>query len=188
MDLGTCEGCMRLRKNDDEARSFCDWPPADPEAASPYVVRLSQLFELGLSIECESGVRYITQTTGHRCQQRWTEGVFVPLGEFSRDATTRLNAHFLAPPHNGWGCQEGFRDVDADFIDRALTDWHLDTWMKVDGSRCAESDEAWVRVLVRHRGGGYPLFSRFTDDHWEHDVGEDGPFQVRGVLTWPNSD
>ncbi|MEU6037720.1 DUF6210 family protein [Actinomadura sp. NPDC047616] len=119
-------------------------------------------------VEAPTGVFYQQQYGGTACRQGQVEGYLVPV--YGLDALNALRTlferHFRGAGtwNHSWSAQE--RDRLRDGVE-GVTFWACDGWteeprsLKLDESRMAEADEAWIPVLT-----------------------PDGP----GVLLWFNSD
>ena len=124
---------------------------------------------LGLIFEYPSGVYYTNQTGGYACHHPVQEGAFIVLDN-SRGLNYKLEDYFTA---DKWGghCYSGIDVETADFIDDFLEGIY--DLLRVDRSRLAECEEAWIFVIVQ----------RDEEPHYpEWSIGG------RGVLTWNNSD
>ncbi|GAA4056435.1 DUF6210 family protein [Actinomadura miaoliensis] len=119
-------------------------------------------------VEAPTGVFYQQQYGGTACRQGQVEGYLVPV--YGLDALNALRTlfeqHFRGAGtwNHSWSPEE--RDRLRDGVE-GVTFWACDGWteephaLKLDESRMAEADEAWIPVLT-----------------------PDGP----GVLLWFNSD
>ena len=147
-------------------------------------VDLFEFSGLAVIIEWPSGLVYSNQTGGHSCLHPELQGALIPLRNDVEHPSgkllspeTDLFAYFQGPPHDGTGATLGLSEADADFIDSVLRKWKL-THVRVDRARLSESHEAWVWVLVHEEppNPARPLFHGF------------GPYPLRGVLVWTNTD
>jgi hypothetical protein len=158
------------------------------------VIRLYQLEELALIIECPSGVLYTNQAGGNFCMQPETEGVLVPLGH-SCSIEEKLFAYFT----NDVGTVIRLEPKHADALDVILrtpegTYVKTPTFnLEVDRSRLEESMEAWIYVTITT----CPDVSSFQE--WNRNAQPELPVHPTmytfagfgrgtGVLTWANSD
>lgn len=151
-------------------------------APQPPLIKLYDLAGTALIIEWPSGVRYSNQTMGTACAQPQCEGVLLPLGNelppigAHYPLEKKLFDYFTGPAYRGSGAMHGLTVADAEKIDAMLQSEHAFKHIKVDRARLRDSHEAWVRVLIYNGNETYPLFTNF------------GPFPIRAVLTWSNSD
>jgi hypothetical protein len=145
-------------------------------------IELWESVGLGLIVEIPSGVLYSNQTGGFSCLHPSAEGVFLPIRNDHSfwellSPERELLAYFEGPKHRGAGATEGLDVDDADFIDSVLAGVRLADVVQVDRERLAESQEAWVRVLLT---GEEPEETKLFRDL--------GPYPRNAVLTWGNSD
>jgi hypothetical protein len=128
------------------------------------VVTLYESACFGLIVEYPSGVEFMNQVAGYACYHPVLEGFFLPLcsGEFGIEQ--RVIGVF-----GEYGYWKGITEQMADEVDAVLDSYYLTKELCVDRSRLKETYEAWVWVC-----GRCPALS---------DLGE-----IRGVLTWENSD
>jgi len=141
------------------------------------LVRLWALHGIGLIITHPSGVTYANQTGGYACKHPKMEGVFVPLVNPEIDQQTALEDHFTGPKWGGH-CYRGIDAETADVVDAILANSTLTRRLKVNREKLADSEEAWVHVLIA------------SDEEVEGERFEEflGFFSGMGVITWKNSD
>jgi len=135
---------------------------------------------IGLIIKCPSGVCISNQTGGYACHHPEVEGVFVPLladrGAPSNTVLCQLERFFTEGKWGGW-CENGIDAETADFMDSLLASSDELKFIKVDRALLADSEEAWVHVILDPSRNEMPVPVM--------DGFEDG---TAAVLTWPNSD
>ena len=113
------------------------------------VIRLYELEELALIVECNSGVRYTTQAGGNYCLQPETEGALVPLGTGCaiEDSLAAFYARENVPV--------GLSSAQADALDLILRTpvapyaYTPTFFLEVDRHRLADSMEAWLFVTIK---------------------------------------
>ena len=128
-----------------------------------------------LIIEHASGVVYQNQVGGTACWQAEQEGILAPL-ELTPEMKTRIVGLAFVP--GGQGLTEEL----ADALDALLAGELTSRAVKVDRTRLGECWEAWIYVTVDSPESAEPSAS---GGHFGSLLGFG---QVRGVLTWPNSD
>jgi hypothetical protein len=145
-------------------------------------VRLYDLAEPMLVVECPSGVVYMNQVGGNVCWWPELEGVLAPLGMDS-EPQEKL-AHLPYP--NG---REGISVEIADAVDELLASARGTQFIRVDRSRLSECWEAWIYVVLDTPVTGECRVEEATTQAGCSYYGEVFGFgAARGVLTWPNSD
>ena len=124
---------------------------------------------LGLIVLGPSGTLYSNQSGGLACHHPEAEGVYVPLGS----TPPELEAHFAAGRWQG-RCYAGIDDETARFVEYQLAEHVFGgrSSVAVDRSRLAESEEAWIFVMILPNGHA------ILAPH----VG------ARGIVVWQNSD
>jgi hypothetical protein len=121
-------------------------------------------------IEHPSGVVYTNQTGGTACDQPELEGVLVPL-DLEPEQSERLAELCL---------EAGRLSTElADTIDTILA--KAPGGLRVDRARLHDSHEAWIFVV-----GETPPARDDESGDWFGDWF--GFAEIRGVVTWPNSD
>jgi len=103
------------------------------------------------------------------------EGVFVPLMDPDIDQQAALKTYFTGPKWRGH-CYNGIDEETADVVDGILATSSLTRQLRVNRAKLAESDEAWIHVMISPAEGReeYRLFDGFPSG--------------RGIITWENSD
>jgi hypothetical protein len=158
------------------------------------IIRLFELEELALIVECPSGVLYTNQAGGNYCLQPETEGVLVPLGH-SCNIEDKLYAFFTGPDAPRRRLEPSHADA-LDIILRTPEKPYVMTptfFLEVDRTRLADSMEAWLYVTITESPEPYAF------DEWNRNEQPELPqhptrypfagFGRRsGVLTWANSD
>jgi hypothetical protein len=144
-------------------------------------IRLYDLAEPMLIVECPSGVVYMNQVGGNVCWHPEQEGVLAPLG---MDPEPDEKLARLPYPIG----REGISVEIADAIDELLASARHTQFIHVDRSRLSECWEAWIYVVL-----DTPLTGDFRREAntpaGRTYYGEVFGFgAARGVLTWPNSD
>lgn len=131
--------------------------------------------EIMLIVAYKSGVTYQNQVGGVMCAQLALEGVLAPI-DFGDEATRQIQGCSFPPG------KQGISEEVADMIDQILANTAGARFLRVDRGRLHECWEAWIHVL-----GVCP-----DVDDLRQDPKYFGPIfgfgDVRGVLTWPNSD
>jgi hypothetical protein len=176
------------------------------------VIQLSDLEELALIVECDSGVIYTNQAGGTFCMQPKAEGALVPLGNDCH-IEDRLHAFFANPDVPAIGLQPAHADA-LDLILRTPEEPFVVTptfFLEVDRSRLDDSMEAWLYVTIvacpdehliaytQYRDGTISRTATLSGREWSPDdqpeLGPHAtlyPFSGFGrrpaVLTWANSD
>lgn len=141
-----------------------------PELPEVFVNPSAFLLHPWMAVICEAqtGVRYTNQTSGVRCLPRTAEGYYVPV--FDARALAELRAVFEDDLQEQGAL--GGPEVLNPYVERirgavslvrmdSSTGGPSEARLKLDDSRLAEADEAWIPVITA-----------------------DGP----GVLIWENSD
>ncbi len=141
-----------------------------PELPEVFVNPSAFLLHPWMAVICEAhtGVRYTNQAGGVQCLPKTTEGYYVPV--FDGQALAELRAVFEDDLQEQGA--RGGPEVLKPYIERireavslvrmdSSTGGPSEAHLKLDDSRLAEADEAWIPVIT-----------------------PDGP----GVLIWENSD
>lgn len=145
-------------------------------------VLLYSLRHIMLIIEYADGVRYQNQVGGMSCYQAEMEGVLCPL-----DIDTDGITSFESLPYP----QEGISYEIADIIDAILASKPSTCFLKVDRERLNDSCEAWVYVQISSPDtddSDRPETMPMTSARPAYSGPLHGFGNVRGVLTWDNSD
>ena len=131
---------------------------------------------LGLIILQSSGAFYTHEIGGYGCHPAQAEGVFVPLHRDPDDDQERLlTDHFTGTKWNGW-CNAGIDEETAGYVDQVLSLSPETSYLTVDRTRLAESEEAWIYVDV-HEPAELSAHAPI------HGFGE-----CKGIFVWSNSD
>jgi len=136
---------------------------------------------LGLILLDQSGARYTSQVGGYACNRPEEIGYYVPLNSQDVSADGRFVAFeqkgmlddFFFGEDGPWKghCHRGIDDNTAEFVDSVLARTEATSWIKVDRTCMAQSNEAWIYVQVQERKEPMQNFSA-----------------GRAVLVWQNSD
>ena len=137
---------------------------------------------LGLIIQYPTGVLVSNQTGGTACLHPSEEGIYLPLRNDYELNTYRLispeielKEYFMNGKYQGTGAIEGIDLYDAEYINSVLSRYSLENLLKVDMEKLRQSHEAWIYVNIYTDADSIDLFSYF-------------PSELKGVLTWSNSD
>ncbi|MFN0042784.1 MAG: DUF6210 family protein [Alphaproteobacteria bacterium] len=126
---------------------------------------------LGLIVLEQGGAVYSNQCGGYACHHPEAEGVYVPLGELPAS----FDADFARPEPKWHGRRfDGIDEETARFIEECLASSVPGgiACVAVDRARVAESEEAWVHVVIAEND--HALLTAHGGK--------------RAILTWRNSD
>lgn len=133
----------------------------------------------GLILQYPTGVMVTNQTGGYCCLHPEIEGIYIPFNddiyvdENQINLDKELNHYFVSDKYRGTGATQGIDKEDAQFINHLLEKCYLGN-IKVDENLLIKSHESWVFVNVITKS--------------EYGVLQGFPEQMKGVITWQNSD
>jgi len=141
-------------------------------------LKLYDAIGLGLIINYPTGIIFTNQTGGTACHQSSCEGIYLPIcNDITIDEnkllspSIELEKYFAKSKHLGHGATSGLDMDDYDRINEILNQYHLSEFISIEKDSLVKSHEAWIYVKVKN-----------------HNLIDNFPANLRGILTWNNSD
>ncbi|WP_417368487.1 DUF6210 family protein [Flavobacterium beibuense] len=144
------------------------------------LIRVYDAIGLGLIIIHPTGIFISNQTGGTACLQPKEEGIYLPVGNEYYDNSlisspeTELTDYFSGNKYSSTGATDGIDEEDVNTITAILAKYRLEHFITIDKTRLKDSHEAWIYVNIDCTTESY-LLSGFDT-------------QLKGILTWANSD
>lgn len=133
-------------------------------------VKLLELSGAALIVPGDTGVYFTNQVDGGACRHPVCEGILIPINnDMPADHQEHLERMLCLLFDGGWGT---ITKQKADQIDAVLQSYPETKGISVDRDLLHRSVEAWTYVIGKETE--YSCYSGFGE--------------IRGILTWRNSD